>query len=72
MRTFLVVMGALCALAAPPAMAQDAVRIGVLNDMSGVYSDDQGPGSALAAQMAVEDFGGRVAGRKIEVISGDH
>src|SRR5215468_779210 len=72
MRTFLVVMGALCALAAPPAMAQDAVRIGVLNDMSGVYSDDQGPGSVLAAQMAVEDFGGRVAGRKIEVISGDH
>ncbi|HYW60928.1 MAG TPA: ABC transporter substrate-binding protein, partial [Xanthobacteraceae bacterium] len=72
MRTFLVVMGALCALAAPSAMAQDTVRIGVLNDMSGVYSDDQGPGSVLAAQMAVEDFGGRVAGRKIEVISGDH
>ena len=35
--------------------------------MSGVYSDDQGPGSVLAAQMAVEDFGGRVAGQKIEV-----
>jgi hypothetical protein len=34
----------------------------VLNDMSGVYSDDQGPGSTIAAQMAVEDFGGTVAG----------
>jgi len=42
------------------------VKIGVLNDMSGVYSDDQGPGSVLAAQMAVEDFGGSVGGRKVE------
>src|SRR5882724_1406339 len=50
----------------------DAVRIGVLNDMSGVYSDDQGPGSLLAAQMAVEDHGGKAAGRKVEVVSGDH
>src|SRR6516162_2979948 len=50
----------------------DAIRLGVLNDMSGVYSDDQGPGSLLAAQMAVEDFGGSVGGRKIEVISGAH
>jgi branched-chain amino acid transport system substrate-binding protein len=50
----------------------DAVRIGVLNDMSGVYSDDQGPGSLLAAQMAVEDHGGKAAGRKVEVVPGDH
>ena len=50
----------------------DAIRIGVLNDMSGVYADDQGPGSLLAAQMAVEDYGGKAAGRKVEVISGDH
>jgi branched-chain amino acid transport system substrate-binding protein len=55
-----------------PAQTPGVVRIGVLNDMSGVYSDDQGPGSLLAAQMAVEDFGGSVAGQKIEVISGDH
>jgi branched-chain amino acid transport system substrate-binding protein len=53
----------------PPA---DPVRIGVLNDMSGVYSDDQGPGSLLAAQMAVEDHGGKAAGRKVEVVAGDH
>jgi branched-chain amino acid transport system substrate-binding protein len=72
MRAFTLAVSALCALAAGPATAQGVLKIGVLNDMSGVYSDDQGPGSVLAAQMAVEDFGGRVAGQKVEVISGDH
>ena len=48
------------------------MRIGILNDRSGPYADYQGPGSFLAAQMAVEDYGGNVAGRKIEVISADH
>jgi branched-chain amino acid transport system substrate-binding protein len=48
------------------------IRIGVLNDMSGPYADFQGPGSVLAAEMAVEDYGGRAAGRKVEVISADH
>jgi branched-chain amino acid transport system substrate-binding protein len=54
--------------------AEDAapVRIGVLTDMSGMYRDIMGPGSLLAAQMAVKDFGGKVLGRPIEVISGDH
>ncbi len=52
--------------------ATDAIRLGVLNDMSGVYSDDQGPGSLLAAQMAVEDFGRKAAGKPIEVVGGDH
>lgn len=50
----------------------DVVRIGVLTEMSGVYADLAGPGSVLAAQMAVEDFGGRVDGKPIEVISADH
>jgi branched-chain amino acid transport system substrate-binding protein len=54
------------------AQTTDAIRLGVLNDMSGVYSDDQGPGSLLAAQMAVEDFGGKAAGKRIEVVGGDH
>src|SRR5207302_4797269 len=77
MRAFILAVSALCALAAGPATAQSLqgsgpLKIGVLNDMSGVYSDDQGPGSVLAAQMAVEDFGGRVHGQKVEVISGDH
>jgi branched-chain amino acid transport system substrate-binding protein len=48
------------------------IRIGVLNDMSGPYADYQGLGSVVAAQMAVEDYGGKAAGRKVEVISGDH
>lgn len=47
------------------------LRIGVLNDMSSVYADFQGPGSVLAAQMAVEDFA-KTSKRKVEVISGDH
>jgi branched-chain amino acid transport system substrate-binding protein len=48
------------------------VRIGVLTDMSGMYRDIMGPGSVLAAKMAVEDFGGKVLGRPIEVVTGDH
>jgi branched-chain amino acid transport system substrate-binding protein len=49
-----------------------AVRIGVLNDMSSVYADFQGPGSVISAQLAVEDFGGSVAGKPIDVVAGDH
>ncbi|MBX5454137.1 MAG: ABC transporter substrate-binding protein [Acidobacteriia bacterium] len=48
------------------------VRIGVLNDMSGVYADYQGPGSVVATELAVKDYGGQVAGVAIEVKSGDH
>ncbi|WP_298376453.1 ABC transporter substrate-binding protein [Azospirillum sp.] len=47
------------------------VRIGVLNDMSGIYADDQGPGSVIAARMAVEDFGDRL-GVPVEVVAADH
>jgi branched-chain amino acid transport system substrate-binding protein len=50
----------------------DVVKIGVLNDMSGLYADISGPGSAEAARMAIADFGGTVAGKKIELISADH
>ena len=57
---------------AGPALAQEPLRIGVLTDLSGTNADVAGPGSVLAAQMAVEDFGGTVAGRPIEVLSGDH
>ena len=53
--------------------AQDPpVRIAVLNDQTSVYADFQGKGSVLAAQMAVEDYGGRAAGRRIEVVFADH
>ncbi|MBF5095621.1 ABC transporter substrate-binding protein [Azospirillum sp. INR13] len=48
------------------------VKIGVLTDMSGPYSDNVGAGAVLAAQMAAEDFGGTVSGATIEIVSADH
>lgn len=69
---------AICALAmlgmAFPASAQisdNAVRIGILGDMSGPNADQQGPGDVVAARMAVADFGGKVRGVPIEVLGGD-
>ena len=53
------------------AQQADTVRIGVLNDQGGPYSDSGGPGSILAAQMAVKDFGGIVLGKQVEVLSSD-
>ncbi|HWB51029.1 MAG TPA: ABC transporter substrate-binding protein [Stellaceae bacterium] len=50
----------------------DTVKIGVLADMSSLYADLGGPGSVVAAQMAVDDFGGSVLGKKIEIVSADH
>jgi branched-chain amino acid transport system substrate-binding protein len=62
----------LCALVAP-AGAQTAppLKIAVLNDMSGVFANDQGPGSLIAAQLAIDDYG-KLVNRKIELLSGDH
>src|SRR5207249_11376705 len=63
----------LASLALAGAVAgQEPLRIGVLNDQSSVYADFQGKGSVLAAQMAVEDYGGKAAGRKVEVGFADH
>jgi len=53
-------------------MSGDVVKIGVLNDMSGLYADITGPGSAEAARMAIADFGGSINGKNIELISADH
>jgi branched-chain amino acid transport system substrate-binding protein len=50
----------------------DAVKIGVLNDQSGLYADFGGRGSVIAAQMAAEDFGGKVLGKPIQILSADH
>jgi branched-chain amino acid transport system substrate-binding protein len=65
---------AVLALTAPASaqMSGDVVKIGVLNDMSGLYADIAGPGSVEAARMAIADFGGSVNGKKIELISADH
>lgn len=60
---------------AAPAAAQvsdGVVKIGVLNDQTGLYADLGGPGSVLAAQMAAEDMGGRVLGAPVEVVFADH
>src|SRR5581483_4457334 len=62
-------------LFSPAAHAQisdDVVKIGVLTDMNGPASAATGKGSVTAAQMAVDDFGGKVLGKPIRVISGDH
>ena len=58
--------------AAAGKISDGVVKIGVLSDMSGLYSDLGGQGSAVAAQMAVDDFGKTVLGAKIEVVSADH
>jgi len=82
-RLALFAAAALLLAAATPAHAADPVRaadpvsdgkvkIGVLTDMTGFYSDLAGPGSVLAVRMAVEDFGGKVLGKPIEVVSADH
>ncbi|MCP9627429.1 ABC transporter substrate-binding protein [Rhodopseudomonas palustris] len=48
------------------------IRIGVLTDMSGLFADISGPGAVVAVNMAVEDFGGKLLGRPVEVLSADH
>ena len=77
MRFQLALISALAAasLGAPVASAQisdDVVRIGVLNDQSGLYADLGGPGSVVAARMAVEDAGGTVLGKPVEIVFADH
>ncbi len=71
--------GALVLLAATGALAQakgkvsgGVVKIGVLDDMSGLYSDIGGKGEVVAAQMAVDEVGGKVLGAPIQVVSADH
>lgn len=64
---------ALGALMAAPALAQQiSVKIGVLNDRSGLYSDITGEGSVIAARLAVEDFKAAEKGLKVEIVSADH
>jgi branched-chain amino acid transport system substrate-binding protein len=58
-------------LVAAPASAQ-GVKVGILNDQSGVYADYGGKYSLEAAHMAVEDFGGEVLGQKIQIVTADH
>jgi branched-chain amino acid transport system substrate-binding protein len=66
---------ALAILFAGPALAQTAgsgVKIGVINDQSSIYADLSGMGGVEAARMAIEDFGGSVLGKPIEMVTADH
>ncbi len=68
-------LSAVLALAGASAMAQisdDVVRVGILSDLSGPFADITGPGSVAAIQMAIDDFGGQVLGKKIELFTADH
>jgi branched-chain amino acid transport system substrate-binding protein len=60
------------AFGAQAQISDGVVKIGVMNDMSGLYADLAGPGSVVAARMAVEDFGAARKGMKVEIISADH
>lgn len=66
---------AVAALLGVPAWAEvsdNKVRIGILNDQTGVYADFGGLGSVEAAKMAAEEFGGTVLGAPVEIVSADH
>jgi branched-chain amino acid transport system substrate-binding protein len=68
-------VAAALALAAGAASAQysdGVIKIGVMNDMSGLYADIAGPGSVWAAKKAVEDFGAAAKGMKVEILAADH
>jgi len=75
-KTAIATLVASCFMAAAiPTQAQtvsdNEIRIGVLTDLSGIYSAIEGPGAVLAAQMAAKDFGGQVLGMKIVITSAD-
>ena len=72
MKRLLAVAALGAALASAPAHAQINVKIGVLTDMSSLYSDLGGPGSVAAAKMAIADFTAKNPDVKVELISGDH
>jgi branched-chain amino acid transport system substrate-binding protein len=57
---------------APAKPASAGIKIGVMNDMSGLYADLSGEGSVVAARMAVEEAGGKIGDKPIEVVSADH
>jgi branched-chain amino acid transport system substrate-binding protein len=75
MKRLLALLALGTALSSGAAQAQytdGVIKIGVLNDMSGVYADVSGPGAIAAAKMAVEDFGAEKKGMKVEIVGADH
>ena len=71
LKTLALVLGA-AGLATSAAHAQDKVKIGFITDMSSLYADVEGKNGAVAIQMAIDDFGGKVLGMPIELMSADH
>ena len=61
-----------CGVAHAQQITDGTIKIGVMNDMSGLYADLTGQGSVLAARMAVEDFGATAKGLKVEIVGADH
>lgn len=66
--TALATLALACAVPAHAQISDDVVRIGIMGDMAGPYSGNGGPGSVIAARMAIEDFGGKVNGKNIELL----
>ena len=58
--------------AAHAQVSDGVIKIGVMNDMSGLYADISGPGAIAAAKLAVEDFGAAAKGMKVEIVGADH
>src|SRR5690349_25054441 len=58
--------------AAHAQVSDGIIKIGVMSDMSSLYADIGGPGSVVAARLAVEDFGAAKKGMKVEIVSADH
>lgn len=58
--------------AADAKISDDVVKLGLMTDLSGVYLDYAGKGSVEAAKMAIEDFGGKVLGKPVELVTADH
>ena len=72
LRSLVVTAAALASSSAYAQYTDGVIKIGVLSDMSSLYSDIAGPGSIAAAKLAVEDFGAAAKGMKVEIIGGDH
>jgi branched-chain amino acid transport system substrate-binding protein len=64
-------MAAWATMASAQQLTDNVVKLGVLTDMSSLYADINGPGAVIAVQMAIEDFGGTVGGKKIEIVQAD-
>ena len=70
--TLVAIAAAFAAGTAHAQISDGVIKIGVMNDMSGLYADLTGPGSVVAARLAVEDFGAAKKGMKVEIVGADH